>query len=103
MLRGTIDDFSLPDVFRLLSFTKKTGKLVVWRSAGDGRVFFRDGEVYFAQSSLKKEPLGQKLVRSGALSEAQLRKALDLHATTGERVGEILLQGGAISEEQLSA
>src|SRR5918992_1359001 len=101
MLRGTIDDFSLPDVFRLLSFTKKTGKLVVWRSAGDGKVFFRDGEVYFAQSSLKKEPLGQKLIRSGALTEGQLRKALDINASTGQRVGEILLDQEAITEEQL--
>ena len=103
MLRGTIDDFSLPDVFRLLSFTKKTGKLVVWRSAGDGKVFFRDGEVYFAQSSLKKEPLGQKLIRSGALTEGQLRKALDINASTGQRVGEILLDQEAITEEQLIA
>jgi hypothetical protein len=103
MLRGTIDDFSLPDIFRLLSFTKKTGKLVVWRSAGDGKVFFRDGEVYFAQSSLKKEPLGQKLIRSGALTEGQLRKALDINASTGRRVGEILLDQEAITEEQLIA
>lgn len=103
MLKGSLEDFSLSDIFRLLSFTKKTGRLEVYRSAGEGRVFFRDGDVYFAQSSLKKEPLGQKLVRSRALSEGQLRKALDLHATTGERVGEILLQGGAISEDQLSA
>jgi hypothetical protein len=101
MLRGTIDDFSLPDIFRLLSFTKKTGKLVVWRSAGDGKVFFRDGEVYFAQSSLKREPLGQKLIRSGALTEGQLRKALDTNASTGQRVGEILLDQEAITEEQL--
>jgi hypothetical protein len=103
MLKGTLEDFSLSDIFRLLSFTRKTGRLEMYRSAGDGRVFFRDGEVYFAQSSLKKEPLGQKLVRSGALSEGQLQKALDLHTTTGERVGEILLRGAAISEEELSA
>jgi hypothetical protein len=103
MLKGSLEDFSLSDIFRLLSFTKKTGRLEVYKSAGDGRVFFRDGEVYFAQSSLKKEPLGQKLVRSGALSEGQLREALDLHANTGERVGEILLRGGDIGEEQLSA
>jgi hypothetical protein len=103
MLRGTIDDFSMPDIFRLLSFTKKTGKLLVWRSAGDGKVFFRDGEVYFAQSSLKKEPLGQKLIRSGSLTEGQLRKALDINASTGQRVGEILLDQSAITEDQLIA
>ena len=101
MLKGTLDDFTLSDIFRLLSFTKKTGKLEVKRSAGEGNVFFRDGDVYFAQSSLKKEPLGQKLIRSGSLTEAQLLKALDLHASTGQRVGEILLEQGAITQEQL--
>src|ERR687892_2199726 len=101
MLKGTLDDFTLSDIFRLLSFTKKTGKLEVKRSAGEGNVFFRDGDVYFAQSSLKKEPLGQKLIRSGSLTEPQLLKALDLHASTGQRVGEILLEQGAITQEQL--
>jgi Domain of unknown function (DUF4388) len=101
MLKGSLDDFTLSDIFRLLSFTKKTGKLEVKRSAGEGNVFFRDGDVYFAQSSLKKEPLGQKLIRTGALSEPQLLRALDLHASTGQRVGEILLEQGAITQEQL--
>src|ERR671919_1884426 len=101
MLKGSLEEFSLSDVFRLLSFTKKTGKLDVKRSAGEGVVFFRDGEVYFAQTSLRREPLGQKLIRAGHLTETQLMKALDTHAQTGERVGEILLQEDAITEEQL--
>jgi Domain of unknown function (DUF4388) len=103
MLKGSLEEFSLSDIFRLLAFTKKTGRLETFSGAGEGRVFFRDGEVYFAESSLKKEPLGQKLTRSGALSEGQLRKALDLHASSGEGVGEILLRGGAISQDQLVA
>lgn len=101
MLRGSLDDFTLSDIFRLLSFTKKTGKLEVARGAGNGKVFFRDGEVYFAQSSITREPLGQKLVRAGALPESALMRALDLNAQTGERVGEVLLREGAITEEQL--
>src|ERR687896_2613968 len=103
MLKGSIEDFALSDIFRLLSFTKKTGKLEVVRSAGDGKVFFRDGDVYFAQSSVTREPLGQKLVRVGALTESALMRALDINAQTGERVGEILLREGAITEEQLGA
>jgi hypothetical protein len=101
MLRGSLDDFTLPDIFRLLSFSKKTGKLEIVRGAGDGKVYFRDGEVYFAQSSIKREPLGQKLIRAGALTEGALMRALDQNAQTGERVGEILLREGAITEAQL--
>jgi Domain of unknown function (DUF4388) len=101
MLRGTLDDFTLADVFKLLSFSKKTGRVELKRRAGIGRVFFRDGDVYYAESSLSREPLGQKLVRSRALTESHLRRALDEHADTGERVGQILLREGWINEEQL--
>ena len=103
MLKGTLDDFTLPDMFRLMSFAKKTGRLDVDRRAGHGSVFFREGEVYYAESSLTKIPLGQKLLRAGAITESQLNKALDTNAESGERVGEILLTTGAVDGEQLEA
>ncbi len=103
MLKGTLDDFTLPDMFRLMSFAKKTGRLDVERRAGHGSVFFREGEVYYAESSLTKIPLGQKLLRAGAITESQLNKALDTNAESGERVGEILLTTGAVDGEQLEA
>lgn len=103
MLRGTLDDFTLPDVFRLVSGAKRTGELAVSRSAGSGRVLFRAGEVYFAESSLAREPLGQKLVRARAVTEGQLMKALDEAAAGGGRVGEILVASGVVDVEQLQA
>lgn len=103
MLKGTIGNFTLPDVFRLLSFTNQTGRLEVIRSSGEGRVFFRDGDVCFAQSSFKHELLGQRLIAAGALTESGLMKALDTNAQTGERLGTILLAQGSITEEQLNA
>src|ERR671915_600584 len=83
MLKGTLDDFTLPDIFRLMSLAKRIGALEVQRSAGSGKVYFRDGEVYFAESSLARTPLGQKLVSSGVITETQLMKALDIHKEMG--------------------
>ncbi|MDQ4064793.1 MAG: DUF4388 domain-containing protein [Actinomycetota bacterium] len=103
MLKGTLDDFTLPDIFRLMSFAKKTGRVDITRSAGEGHVFFREGEVYFATSSLSKEPLGQKLVRMRALSEGQLMKALDQHKASGERLGTVLIKTGIVTPDQLEA
>jgi hypothetical protein len=103
MLKGTLDDFTLPDIFRLLSLARRTGTLAVTRSAGSGRVFFRSGDVYFADSSLTREPLGQKLVRARAITEGQLMKALDEHAASGRRVGEILVESELVSLEQLES
>jgi hypothetical protein len=101
MLKGTLEHFALADVFRLMSWAKKTGKLEVARSAGRGKIFFRDGEVYYAESSLSREPLGQKLIRAGQLTEGQLMKALDQNAQSGERVGQILVANEWVSGEQL--
>ena len=101
MLKGALDDFALTDIFRLISLAKKTGRLEVLRQAGHGAVFFGDGDVLFAESSLVREPLGQKLIRAGALTEGQLRRALDEHASTGLRLGQVLLSGGWVSETDL--
>jgi Domain of unknown function (DUF4388) len=101
MLKGTLDDFTLPDVFRLMSLARKTGALEVQRSAGNGKVYFRDGEVYFAESSLTRIPLGQKLVRSGVITESQLMKALDIHKEQGLRLGDVLVAEDIVDSEQL--
>lgn len=101
MLKGTLEHFALADIFRLLSWAKKTGKIEVARPEGQGKVFFRDGEVYYAESSLSREPLGQKLIRSGMLTEANLRRALEQNSRSGEMIGQILLSNGWVTEHQL--
>jgi hypothetical protein len=102
VLKGSLDDFTLPDIFRLLSVTKKTGSLEVERSAGQGTVYFREGDVYFAESSLSRELLGQKLVKAGAITSSQLMKALDAQAgSDGQRLGEVLVADGLVDGEQL--
>jgi len=101
MLKGTLDDFTLPDIFRLMSLAKKTGRMDVSRGAGEGRVFFNEGDVYYAESSLSREPLGQKLIRARALTESQLNKALDTHSQTGKRVGDIMIESGMVTSDQI--
>jgi Domain of unknown function (DUF4388) len=103
VLKGSLEGFGLAELFRLLSQTKKTGRLDVTRSAGRGQIYFREGTVYHATSSLSTMPLGRRLVDLGALTERRLAQALDQHAVTGERVGDILLQTRAVAEEQLEA
>lgn len=45
MLNGTLDDFTLPDVLRLIAGARRTGGLAVARDGGAGTLFFRDGTV----------------------------------------------------------
>ncbi len=101
MLKGSLEEFAPQHIFKLIAGVRKTGRLELIRQAGRGSVYFREGEIYFAESSLTREPLGQKLIRAGVISESELMKALDEHAATGTRVGEVLVRNNAIDKDQL--
>ncbi|HYO61079.1 MAG TPA: DUF4388 domain-containing protein [Actinomycetota bacterium] len=45
MLTGTLDDFTLQDVLRLIGGARRTGGLDITRDGGAGSLFFRDGAV----------------------------------------------------------
>lgn len=49
-LSGTLETFSLPDVLRLLSSTKKTGLLALDGDRGRGRIWVRDGDIVAADA-----------------------------------------------------
>jgi hypothetical protein len=101
VLKGTLDDFTLSDIFRLTALAKKTGRLDVERRTGSGRVYFRDGDVYHAESTKSKELMGSKLTRSGRVTEKQLRRAVIEQEQTGRRLGELLIEQGAVEEEEI--
>ena len=51
--------------------------------------------------AMKYNRLGDMLVESGAITEAQLKQALELQAGSGERLGTVLQAHGFITERQL--
>jgi hypothetical protein len=105
-LRGNLRDFSLPDVFQLVTLSGKTGVLHIKRTGAEGSVWFRDGEVFFAQSDWHREPLGTRLVTAGKITPSALSRALEVQraeAPSGRRLGQILVDEGYTSEKVLEA
>ncbi|MDO8915446.1 MAG: DUF4388 domain-containing protein [Coriobacteriia bacterium] len=105
-LRGNLKDFSLPDVFQLVTLSGKSGVLHIKRAEAEGSVWFRDGEVFFAQSDWHREPLGTRLVAAGKITPSALSKALDVQRAeqpTGRRLGQILVDEGFTSSKVLEA
>ncbi|MDI6844367.1 MAG: DUF4388 domain-containing protein [Anaerosomatales bacterium] len=105
-LRGNLRDFSLPDVFQLVQLSKKTGVLRIKRSDAEGSIWFRDGEVFFAQSDWNREPLGQRLVNAGRITPSALAKAIEIRSQEpagGRRLGQILVDEGYITQPVLEA
>lgn len=105
-LSGNLHDFSIPDVFRLVSLSGKTGVLHLLSEGADGSVWFRDGQVFFAQSDRRKGLLGERLVAAGRVSARALERAVRLRAEEpegGRRIGEILVDEGVVGLSVLEA
>ncbi len=101
-LEGSLDAFSLPDIFQLLSFTKKTGGLHLAHDGADGVVFFAGGQVTGAAADSSRQPLARRLVGSGNVADEVLSAAVEA-ASTGDRLGVVraLLEKGAVDSELL--
>jgi len=105
-LQGNLRDFALPDVFRLVSLSGKTGVLRLHRDDAEGSVWFRGGDVFFAQSDRRRQLLGQRLVTSGRISSSALAQAVAARSVEpegGRRLGEILVDSGEITAAVLGA
>ena len=76
-LEGTLDAFSLPDIFQLLSFTKKTGTLHLRTGAAHGAVHLRDGLVTGARADLSRQELGRRLLGAGLIDDEVLASAAE--------------------------
>jgi hypothetical protein len=100
-LRGNLKELSLPDIFQLVTFSGKTGVLRICREDGaEGSVWFRDGDVFFAQSNWHTDPLGSRLARAQRITPMALERAIELRAAEpegGRRLGDILVDEGYIT------
>ncbi|MBN2848156.1 MAG: DUF4388 domain-containing protein [Coriobacteriia bacterium] len=105
-LRGNLKDFSLPDVFQLVQLSRKTGVLRIAGPEAEGSIWFRDGDVFFAQSDWRRDQLGERLVRGQRITPAALARALEIREAEpddGRRLGQILVDEGYITHQVLES
>jgi hypothetical protein len=98
-LEGSLEAFSLPDIFQLLSFTKKTGALRITGPSATGIVHFATGSVTGAASDVSRQSLGRRLVGAGLLDDNGLKTVLDAVAEDPALgVGKAALDRGVIDD-----
>lgn len=103
-LEGTLDAFSLPDIFQLLSYTKKTGTLHLRREtdgvAGHGVVHLRDGAVTGARADVQRQALGRRIVGAGVVDDVALAESVARVEQDGSGgLARALAESGSLSEE----
>ena len=103
LLQGNLKEFNLPNVFQLVKMSAKTGALSITREGESGKIFFRNGQIYFATAHPGTMPLGERLVKSGHVTSKQLRAALaeQKKKSVKGRIGSILLAHGYIDRATL--
>lgn len=103
-IEGPLRELGIHDVFQLLDLARKTGVLQVrseLRQNG-GTVYFDAGAVVAAEIQSNPHPLGSVLVRTGKLSEADLKRARDMQERgDARRLGDVLVDIGAITRREL--
>jgi hypothetical protein len=103
-MQGKIADFSIPDIFQLVSSQEKSGSLAI---SGNDRVtifLFSGGKIVDVQPDRRdpKSLLGTMLRDAGYLTDSELKRFLSSQGTGGKKIGEILVEKGKVSKEVLA-
>jgi len=98
-LEGSLDAFSLQDVFQLLSLTKKSGGLHLANGQAVGVVYFDDGAITGSVSDASQQALARRLIGVGACDDAALRRAVERACVEPVGVARALVESGGADPE----
>lgn len=99
-LVGRLEDLALPDIFQIISLSKKTGTLVVKSRKGSGMIVFKNGQVVQAGSDVIRDSLGNILVSQGMVDQAALSAALARQKVSPDKpLGMILVETKATTAQ----
>ncbi len=98
---GNLNQQSLPQLLASFSKDQKTGVVTFTKSDASKNIYFNNGAIVFASSSVTMDRLGDFLLRRGDLTEEEYARSAKLHEETGKRKGMILVEMGYLSPEDL--
>ena len=102
-MHGDLASEHLPGVIRTLHRERESGILEISRGEVSKRIFFGEGEMVFAQSSMASDRLGEYLVREGRMTRAQLADASNKKRASGQMLGVTLVSMGVLGAAELQA
>ncbi len=98
---GDLRRVALYRVVGRLCARKATGALEIVDAVGTSRAFVLSGVLQGGRSARLKNPLGRILVKAGAITDAQLERALEVHNRTDKLIGQVILELGIIDGQTL--
>ncbi len=103
ILKGSLDEYSLDDLFSLIALRNQSGRLMITNSAQAMTAIFENGHLFQLQSNEIPfdNRLGTMLLRGGFINESQLKDALARNKRTKQPLGYILINAGYINQDKL--
>ena len=99
-LSGNLKTMDLAELLQWVTLGRKTGSLTFVRNKTKNYVFFKDGKIISSKSNEPTRQLGHYLLFQGKITEAQLKRALQIQLQTRSNLGKILVQEGHITKEE---
>jgi hypothetical protein len=94
-LTGNLKGFAVETIAHVLSISTKTGCLEIKGLQYEGKIYFREGKIYFAYCDSNRKKIGEFLVESGLITSKQLQEAIEIQKRSplsNKRLGEILAE-----------
>ncbi|MEE8577178.1 MAG: DUF4388 domain-containing protein [candidate division Zixibacteria bacterium] len=104
-LQGSIEKFTLPEIFQLIAASRKSGTLGVQRDESIVMVYFQTGDIIYGYGPRQTFHLGQLLKDRGKLTSEQLEEAVSQQSRSdnSKRLGEILVSRRFIDRAELES
>ena len=100
-LSGIEKDLQIPWLFQDIKNEKKTGTAVLEKDGATKKVYFSNGDIVFASSSLNEDRLPEVLVRTGKITAEQRDALIEAVRTSGKQEGTVLFERGIIKPADL--
>ena len=101
-VEGTLSETAFPRILHNLYSLRATGLLHLENTNLKKVVYIRNGYPIFVRSNLVREFLGQRLVRTGLLSDEALAESLEASKQSNQRHGMALVEMGLLNPNQLN-
>jgi tetratricopeptide (TPR) repeat protein len=102
MIKRNLADTTIPDIVLELYYSRQSGILRLTQGDVTKKLYFKDGSVVFAHSSLASERLGEILLRLGKITEDEFKVVLR-EVEGGKRLGTALMERGFVSSADVTA
>jgi hypothetical protein len=99
-LEGNLTIFGPIALFQTVNIAEATGELTLDNGNNTARIYFRNGDLIFAEISHRPVKLGEYLVSQGVISQKDLDTVL-VRKRNGKRLGGLLVETGILSEDEL--